>query len=197
MLKLERLRCLLWYEEEEEVVVGDGVKKKKISRVEETELYEYRKIQQERSRPDISFLISCRASSNASRGGSGRVPTAVSVVSVPERRTSYCWTPGSFLAVRHLLPGEKSCWRVKEATLDSMDRLYIPLFLAINPCSDVPTQPPTVVCKMEHIARTFFCTFGADLYAQPVLINPKKKVLHRCSRGSLSRVRCWLGWSNF
>ena len=38
-----------------------------------------------------------------------------------------------------------------------------------------PTQPPTVVCKMEaqlnyiHIAYTFFCTFGADLHAQ--LIN--------------------------
>ena len=39
------------------------------------------------------------------------------------------------------------------------------------------TQPPTVVCKMEaqleyiHNAYTFFCTFGADLYAQSVFIN--------------------------
>ena len=40
-----------------------------------------------------------------------------------------------------------------------------------------PSQPPTVVCKMEalleyvRVAYTFFCTFGADVYAQSALIN--------------------------
>ncbi len=45
-----------------------------------------------------------------------------------------------------------------------------------------PTQPPTVICKMEaqlkyrvYTAHTRFCTFGANLYAQSVLI---KKSLH-------------------
>ncbi len=49
------------------------------------------------------------------------------------------------------------------------------------------TQPPTVACKMEaqseyvHIAHTFFfCTFGADLYAQSVII-------HKISASELSR----------
>ncbi len=42
-----------------------------------------------------------------------------------------------------------------------------------------PTQPPTVVYKLKvqveytciYTLHTHFCTFGADLYAQSVLIN--------------------------
>ncbi len=40
-----------------------------------------------------------------------------------------------------------------------------------------PTQPATVACKMEaqleyvHVAYMFFCTLGADLHAQSVLVN--------------------------
>ncbi len=36
-----------------------------------------------------------------------------------------------------------------------------------------------------------FCTFGADFYAQSVLI--KNFFLHRSSRKSFLKVRCWLG----
>ncbi len=58
-------------------------------------------------------------------------------------------------------------------------------------------QPPTVVCKMEaqleytaYTMHTHFCTFGADLYVQSVLINKISALeLSRC----LLRLHCWLG----
>ena len=61
------------------------------------------------------------------------------------------------------------------------------------------TQPPTVVCKNEaqlgytvqctyaHFIH-FFCTFGADLHAQSVLLNSTG-----AQSESLLRVCCWLG----
>ncbi len=42
-----------------------------------------------------------------------------------------------------------------------------------------------------YTLRTRFCTLGADLHAQRVLID--KKFLRRSSVGRLLRVRCWLG----
>ncbi len=42
---------------------------------------------------------------------------------------------------------------------------------------EILTQPATVVCKIKaqseyvHVAYTFFCTFGPDLYAHSVIIN--------------------------
>ena len=60
-----------------------------------------------------------------------------------------------------------------------------------------PTQPPTVVCKMEaqseyvYTLHTRFCMFGTDLYAQSVLIN--KNFCIKSSVQSLLRVRGSLG----
>ncbi len=91
----------------------------------------------------------------------------------------WSWKPG---------PGRPGWpWRSTSSSRRSESDLFFFKFQA-------QSQPPTVVCKMEaqleyvYALNTRFCTFGADLYAQSVLIN-------KISASELSqlRVRCWLG----
>ena len=62
--------------------------------------------------------------------------------------------------------------------------------------SNLGTQPPTVVCKVEtqleyiHIAYTFFARLAPICKLSQCYI---KKFLHCSSVESLLRVRCWLG----
>ncbi len=59
-----------------------------------------------------------------------------------------------------------------------------------------PTQPPTVVCKMEgqlkcvHVAYMVFARLAPTCMLSWCLLT---KFLHRSSGGNLLRVRCWLG----
>ncbi len=89
---IDRLRCVLWFDD---------------AYVEETEVFEYRKVQVNRSRPDVSFLFSCHARSN--RTGAfvdpDRRPVAVSLTLAPEKRINYCWRLSNIMTAHRLLPG--------------------------------------------------------------------------------------------
>ena len=64
---------------------------------------------------------------------------------------------------------------------------------------DVPTQPPMVACKNAYpvgicarFMRVFFCMFGTDLYAQPVIIN---KISASELRRKFNKSAFIVGWT--